>query len=146
MTENCVLLILKETNTAFMRCHVAFFRGFRLAHTFGGADAALSPSLWEIFDASLHQDRATMSGSFCSRCTGILTANKRVTVCSFVTSSCCAINWFRCKQKRKWSRSRMLLTQATHLISEKVFPREGLSHCTISTLIPTRLKFPKHSL
>lgn len=33
MTENCVLLILKETNAAFTRCHVAFFRGFRLAHT-----------------------------------------------------------------------------------------------------------------
>lgn len=70
-----------------MWCHVAFFRGFRLADSFEGADAALSPSLWEIFDASLHQDRATMSGSFCSRCTGILTANKWVTVCSFVTSS-----------------------------------------------------------
>lgn len=70
-----------------MWCPVAFFRGSRLAHTFGGADAALSPSLWEIFDASLHQDRATMSGCFCSRCTGILSANKRVTVCSFVTSS-----------------------------------------------------------
>lgn len=67
------------------------------------------------------------------------TANKRVTVCSFVTSSCCAINWFRWKQKRKWGSSWMLLTQATHLLSENsltmIYPR-----CTISELIPTRLR------
>ena len=41
----------------------------------------------EVFDASLHQDRATMSGSFCSWFTSILHANKRVTVCSFATRS-----------------------------------------------------------
>ena len=41
----------------------------------------------EVFYASLHQDRATMSFSFCSRFTGILPTNKRVTVCSFATRS-----------------------------------------------------------
>lgn len=41
----------------------------------------------EVFYASLHQDRATMSVSFCSRFTGILPTNKRVTVCSFATRS-----------------------------------------------------------
>lgn len=40
-----------------------------------------------VFDASLHQDRVTMSGSFCSWFTSILPPNKRVTVCSFATRS-----------------------------------------------------------
>lgn len=37
----------------------------------------------KVFDASLHQDRATMSGSFCSWSTSNLATNKWVTVCSF---------------------------------------------------------------
>lgn len=41
----------------------------------------------EVFDASLHQDRATMFGSFYSWFTSILPTNKRVTVCSFTTCS-----------------------------------------------------------
>lgn len=41
----------------------------------------------EVFDASLHPDRATMSGSFCSWFTSILPTNKRVTVCGFATRS-----------------------------------------------------------
>lgn len=41
----------------------------------------------EVFDASLHQDRATMSGSFCSWSTSILPTNKWVTVRSFATRS-----------------------------------------------------------
>lgn len=41
----------------------------------------------EVFDASLHQDRVIMSGSFCSWFTSILPTNKRVTVCSFATRS-----------------------------------------------------------
>lgn len=42
VTYNCILLVLKETNAAFMWCHVAFFSGFWLARRFGGADAAPS--------------------------------------------------------------------------------------------------------
>lgn len=45
----------------------------------------------KVFDASLHQDRATMSGSFCSWSTSNLPTNKRVTVCGFATRSLATI-------------------------------------------------------
>ena len=51
------------------------------------------------FDASLHQDSATMSASFCSPFTGILPTNKRVTVCSF----CNTLTGNNAVSKLSWS-------------------------------------------
>lgn len=41
----------------------------------------------EVFDASLHRDRVTMFGPFCSCSNRIQPTNKQVTVCSFTTRS-----------------------------------------------------------
>lgn len=89
MTQNCILT-LKEANAAFLRRLIAFFRGLRLAHTFAGADAALPlplPLSGKYLMPRCTRTERQCLALFCSRCTGILTANKRVTVSSFVTSS-----------------------------------------------------------
>lgn len=80
MTQNSFLLITEETSKKY-------FCGVKL-HTESEVQMQLSLG---AFDASLHQDRATMSGPFCSWFTSILPTNKRVTVCSFATRSLVAM-------------------------------------------------------
>lgn len=72
----------------------------------------------KVFDASLHQDRATMSGSFLflvhqhsdrkqtGHCVQLLQhAHWQQCCVQAILEPCWAINWFWCKQKWKWGHS-----------------------------------------
>lgn len=127
---------LCEGHAAFLPRVPAPSRGF------GGADAA---SLWEIFDASLHQDRATMFELFFFG-GGVLSPvhrcpdqpNKRVTVCSFATLqpsfAAPLIGFGVNKSENEAIRARMP-TRATRSISENALRDDAASFGAISSLI-----------